>query len=219
MKVSSARPLAIALCMAAGCMLSSCSKTADTAGKDSTMTTTTTTTETTSGGQEQKNIDVTREFVEKVFNNGDMKFAEDHTAANFVEHNAPPGMDPGLEGFKKFVTEWRTAFPDLHVTIDDIIAQGDKVVIRNTFTGTHKGTFMGMAATNKPVKVEGIDIVYIVDGKQTDHWGQADMMGMMTQLGMMPQGAMAPTSEGKMDSKMKSDTAMKMQSDTGMKMK
>jgi predicted ester cyclase len=204
MKLALVPSLVMAAVLAAGSMMTSCSK-SSTMGKDTTMAATGSAGS--ADAQLQSNIDVTHEFVEKVLNNGDMKFAEDHTDANFVEHNPAPGQPQGLEGFKKWLTEWRAAFPDGKITIDDIIAQGDKVVIRNTFTGTHKGPFMGMQPTNKSVKVEGIDIVRIVNGKQTDHWGQFDVMGMMTQLGMMPEGKMG---DAKMDSQMNSDTAAKM---------
>lgn len=157
-----------------------------------------------SAAMEQKNMDVAREFVDKVFNNGDTAFASQHTAANFVEHNPTPGQGPGAEGFNKGVVEFRNGFPDLHITIDDMMAKGDKVIIRSTMTGTNKGAMMGMPATNKPVKVEGIDIIRIVDGKQTEHWGQYDAMAMMTQMGMMPPMGAGKMDAGKMD--MKKDT-------------
>ena len=81
---------------------------------------------------------------------------------------------------------FRSAFPDFKATIDDIIAEGDKVVIRQTFSGTHKGEFMGIAPTGKRVSFGVMDIVRIAGGKFVEHWGQMDSMGMMQQLGAIP---------------------------------
>src|SRR6266581_2914519 len=79
--------------------------------------------------------------------------------------------------------------------IDEMVASGDRVAIRSTFTGTHEGEFLGVPPTGKSVSVDGIDIVRVVDGRATDHWGIFDAMGMMQQLGVMPApGAEQPTS-------------------------
>ena len=125
--------------------------------------------------------------MDEVFNKGNMKVMDELLSSNVVEHNPFPGQGPGLEGFKKSLTELRQAFPDLHMTVDDMLADGDKVIIRSTMTGTHKGSFMNMPATGKQVKVEGIDIVRIKDGKAVEHWGVTDTMTMMQQLGVVPQ--------------------------------
>jgi predicted ester cyclase len=80
----------------------------------------------------------------------------------------------------------RNAFPDFKATIDDIVAESDKVVIRMTWSGTHKGEFMGIPATGKRVSFGVIDIMRIAGGKLVEHWGQTDTMGMMQQLGAIP---------------------------------
>ena len=80
----------------------------------------------------------------------------------------------------------RQAFPDLHVTVDEMLSDGDKVVIRSTMKGTHKGTFMNIPATGKPISVEGIDIVRISYGRAVEHWGVTDNLTMMQQLGLVP---------------------------------
>jgi steroid delta-isomerase-like uncharacterized protein len=136
--------------------------------------------------EEQKNIDVSREFLDKVFGHNDTAFLEQHVDANYIEHNAQPGQVPGIAGFKKFVAEWVTAFPDSKIVIDEIFAKGDRVVILSRQTGTNTGAFMGKPATNKKINVPNIDIVRIKDGKMVEHWGLGDMMACMTQLGMMP---------------------------------
>ncbi len=139
-------------------------------------------------GPEEQNIARSREFLEKVFNQKDTAAIAEYMAPTFVEHNPIPGGGTDIAAFRKWLSEWFAMAPDSKITIDDIIAQGDKVVIRNTMTGTNTGPMMGAPATNKPFKVEGIDIIRIENGKAVEHWGQMDVMGMMTQLGMMKDG-------------------------------
>jgi predicted ester cyclase len=134
----------------------------------------------------QKNIALSKEFMAKVFEQGDTTVIDTHVSPDFVDHNPAPGQAPGIAGFKKAIMEWRTAFPDTKIAIEDIFANGDKVVIRSIQTGTQTGELGGMKATGKPIKVEAIDIVRIVDGKMVEHWGQIDSYGMMQQMGMIP---------------------------------
>jgi predicted ester cyclase len=89
---------------------------------------------------------------------------------------------------KNLVTMFRAAFPDLHSTVDLLIAEGDIVVGRHATTGTHRGEFMGIPATNKQVSISEIHIVRIANGKAVEHWGNQDDMGMMQQLGLIPEG-------------------------------
>lgn len=134
----------------------------------------------------EENKSRTRRFMEEVFNKGNMKVMDELLAPNFVEHNPFPGQGPGAEGVKRVFTELRQAFPDLHVVVDDLIAEGDKVVMRSTMTGTHKGTWMNTPPTGKQIKVEAVDIVRMSGGKATDHWGVTDALTMMQQLGLIP---------------------------------
>lgn len=80
----------------------------------------------------------------------------------------------------------RAAFPDLHVTVEDMVAEGDKVVARVTMSGTHKGEFMGIAPTGKQITVGIIEILRIAGGKVVEHWNVVDSLGMMQQLGAVP---------------------------------
>jgi hypothetical protein len=97
------------------------------------------------------------------------------------------GMDVrGLKDFKQFMSEFCDAFPDLHATIDDIVAEGDKVVVRYTVTGTHKGEMMGIPPTNKKVKLWMIEIDHFVGGKCVEGWSSMDTLGFMQQLGVIP---------------------------------
>ena len=132
------------------------------------------------------NIAKTRRFMDGVFNKGNMKAAEEFMSANFVEHDPFPGQGPGVEGFKQGMSAFRQAFPDLQIQVDDIFADGEKVVARSTMMGTHKGTFMNMPPTGKQINVKGIDIVRMSGGKAVEHWGLFDSLTMMQQLGVIP---------------------------------
>jgi len=122
----------------------------------------------------------------EVFSRGNISLVDELLAPDFVEHEElPPGIPPGREAVKQFSTLFRSAFPDLKITIDDIIAEGDKVVVRGIWSGTHKGEFMGIPPTDKSVSFGVIDIVRIVGGKVVEHWGQMEPLRMMQQLGVI----------------------------------
>ena len=126
-------------------------------------------------------------FVDELFNRGNMDIVGEIFAPDFIEHEQlPPGIPVGREGVKVLTTILRSAFPDFKATIDDILAEGDKVVIRMTWSGTQKGEFMGIPATGRRMSIGVIDIIRIANGKATEHWGQMDAMGMMQQLGAIP---------------------------------
>ena len=131
----------------------------------------------------QENVAVMHRMYEEVLNKGNIDLMDELTAVGFISHEVPPDY-PG--GFKQYWTDFRVAFPDLHFTIDDTIAEGDKVVCRCTMRGTHRGEFMGIPATGKQVEVEGIDIAYFREGKGVEHWASYDELGMMQQLGVIP---------------------------------
>jgi steroid delta-isomerase-like uncharacterized protein len=122
----------------------------------------------------------------EVFNTGNLALADEVIAADAVDHQAMPGMAPGREGFKQLVTMFRAAFPDLECIIEDMLAEGDKVVTRLTMRGTHQGELMGIAPTGRPITVTGIDIVRFAQGQVVEHWGNQDDLGMLQQLGVVP---------------------------------
>ena len=92
----------------------------------------------------------------------------------------------GLEEYKQRVSSVRNAFPDIHFTVDDVIAEGDKVVHRWTLVATHKKEFRGIQPTGKKVTIWAIGIERIVDGKFVETWERYDTLGMMRQLGVIP---------------------------------
>jgi steroid delta-isomerase-like uncharacterized protein len=135
----------------------------------------------------EQNKALVRHMVEEVFNRGNMDQLDELLAPDFVEHEElPPGIPPGREAPKALFGMLHSAFPDFQATIEDIVAEGDKVVIRMTWTGTQKGEFMGVPPTGKRVSWAVIDILRMVEGKCVEHWGQMDQMSLMQQLGAMP---------------------------------
>ena|SRR5215216_6039898 len=136
----------------------------------------------------ETNKTVSRRFFEEVFSQGKLNLLDELTTMDHVNNGPgnPPGLPTGIEGTKQLVTLYRNAFPDLHFTVDEQIAEGDKVVTRWTGHGTHKGELMGIPATGKSSTVTGIIIDRLVNGKIAESWGVFDQFGMMQQLGVIP---------------------------------
>ncbi len=134
----------------------------------------------------EENKEVIRRFFEEVWNKKNLAAIDELVAADQVDHELPPGLPPGREGAKAFISMYLGAFPDLEMTIEDMLAEGDKVSTRWSATGTHSGDLMGIPATGKQVTVTGLDINRVSGGKSVEHWGQFDQMGMMQQLGLVP---------------------------------
>jgi len=136
----------------------------------------------------EENKALERRIYEEIYNKKNMGAVEQFCATDWVCHPSLPGMPPGLDGMKQMAYADNKAFPDMQVKLEDVIAEGDKVACRWTATATHKGEFMGMPATNKPVTITGIHIDRIAGGKIVETWNYSDMMGVMQQLGMKPPG-------------------------------
>jgi len=133
-------------------------------------------------------------FLENVWNEGNWAAIEDGLATNFILHvPSAAGQPPGPAVYQQAVTRFRAAFPNLHTTIEDVMAEGDKVVIRGTDLATHRGEFMGIPATGKQVTVAWIGIYRVTDGKIAEEWGSMDSLGLLQQLGIMP----SPEQSGK----------------------
>ena len=136
----------------------------------------------------ETNKTVSRRFFEEVFGKGKLAVADEIFVKDHINNGpgTPPELAPGLEGTKQLVTMYRNAFPDVHFTIDEQIAEGDKVVTRWTAHGTHQGELAGIPATGKSSTVTGINVDRIVNGKIAESWGIFDQFGMMQQLGVIP---------------------------------
>ena len=132
-----------------------------------------------------------RRFFEEVFNQGKIDQADKYIAVDAVDHQMPSGMSQGLAAFKTMLRSLRSAFPDLRVTVEDVIAEGDKVVVRSTLRGTQTGAMQlgpgsTIPATGKAIMITSIDIIRFAGGKMVEHWGSQDDLGMMQQLGLLP---------------------------------
>ena len=134
-----------------------------------------------------QNKTLVRNFVEEVWNKGNVSAAGEFFANDFVDHNpVAPNQPAGLEGAIQVFSLYRNAFPDLHFTVEDMVTDGDKVAWRWNSTGTHKGPLMRMPATGKQAAVTGIEIYRIANGKIIERWGNIDQLGMLQQLGVIP---------------------------------
>jgi steroid delta-isomerase-like uncharacterized protein len=128
-----------------------------------------------------------RRTYEEVFNQGTLAVADEVVAPDCVDHEEHPGNVPGPEAVRTVARMLRTAFPDLHFTIEELIAEGDLVAGRLTMRGTHDGPLMGMPPTGRQVEQAHMHFVRFRDGKAVEHWGVRDDVGLLRQLGLMPE--------------------------------
>jgi steroid delta-isomerase-like uncharacterized protein len=135
----------------------------------------------------EENKALVRRFVEEVQSEGNIEAVDELCSPEFVNHSAPPGVPSNCEGIKQVMDMFRQAFPDSYFTVEDMVAEGDKVATRKIFYGTHQGEFMGIPPTGRQVSIGLIDIVRVADGKVVEHWSMGDNLGMMQQLGVIPQ--------------------------------
>jgi steroid delta-isomerase-like uncharacterized protein len=134
----------------------------------------------------QQNADIVRCFVEEVINEGSIESAGKYVWEDVVEQVPFPGQGPGLEGLKDVLRGMRSAFPDLEFVIAEQVADDDKVVSRFEWTGTHQGEFLGVPATGRQVRVWGVVIDRLEEGRIKDTRLIMDTLGLMAQLGVFP---------------------------------
>ena len=135
----------------------------------------------------EDNKALVRRFVDEVQSGGNVGLIDEICSPGFVNHSAPPGIPADREGVKILTAMFRGAFPDSYFTVEDMVAEGDKVATRKTFHGTHEGEFMGIPPSGRAVSMGLIDIVRIYDGRVVEHWAMGDSLGLMQQLGVIPQ--------------------------------
>jgi steroid delta-isomerase-like uncharacterized protein len=134
----------------------------------------------------QDNRAIVRDFVEETINQGRIDSTERFVWEDVVEQVPFPGQGPGVEGLKDVLRGMRAGFPDIHFAIEEQIAEGDKVLSRFEWTGTHRGEFLGVPATGRPVKVWGMVVDRLVDGRIKETRIIMDALGLMMQLGAFP---------------------------------
>src|SRR4028118_178354 len=139
------------------------------------------------GVSAEDNKALVRRFVDEVQSAGNIDLIDEICSSEFVNHSTPPGTPPDCQGIKILTAMFRGAFPDSYFTVEDMVAEGDKVVTRKTFHGTHEGEFMGIPPSGRSVSMGLIDIVRISEGRVVEHWSEGDSLGMMQQLGVIPQ--------------------------------
>lgn len=132
---------------------------------------------------------VTRRLFEEVFNHGRLDLIDELVAPDAQEHEALPISTGEMRtDLRAWLGALLQAFPDYHVEVEDVIGEGDKVVVRERITGTHTGPLLGMPPTGRPICIEAIDILRVSDGVVVEHWGIADGTTMVRQLGLVTAG-------------------------------
>ena len=134
----------------------------------------------------EENKAIVRRFYEEL-SKGDMAAADELIASNVVDHDQnPETVVRGPESFKRMAALVRTTFPDIHFTVEDEVAEGDKVAVRWTMRGAHKGEFMGVPGTGKQVTGAGMHFFRVAGAKIVEIWVNRDELGLMQQLGVVP---------------------------------
>lgn len=132
----------------------------------------------------EQNKATARRFYEEVFNKQNVDFMDEICTSDFTDHAPMPGQKPGIAGTKEMFAGFKTAFPDMRVNVDDMVAEGDVVVVRFTGTATHRGPIFGAPATNKRITFHGIDWLKFRGGKVAEVWHQGDDPVVLMSLGV-----------------------------------
>lgn len=133
----------------------------------------------------ESNKALIRRYVEEVLNKKNLNLVDELFADAFVDHDSSMPEAGGPAGIKRLAAMVHTSFPDVHFTIEDMIAEGDKVVYRYSVRATHRKDFMGIPAIGKQISFTGIHIYRVGDGKLQEEWENWDMLGLMRQLGVV----------------------------------
>jgi steroid delta-isomerase-like uncharacterized protein len=147
-------------------------------------------------GDPEENKAIVRRAIDEIFNQGKLEVVNEVISAEYIRHD-PTNSIRGTDGYKQLATGLLTAFANFRFTIEDIIAEEDKVAVRTTATGTHEGDYMGIPPTGKQVTVTGIYIVRLADGKNVEDWNSSDNLGLLLQLGVIPPMKPADTEANK----------------------
>jgi steroid delta-isomerase-like uncharacterized protein len=131
----------------------------------------------------EQNLAALGKFAEAV-NTGNFDLFREAVAPDCVDHDPAPDQGPGPEGYRKFFSAVRAAFPDLAVGLDTMVADEESIAFAYTMNGTHRGLLMGIAPTGKKMKIRGVQISKFRDGKMVERWGSSDQLGMLEQLGV-----------------------------------
>lgn len=134
----------------------------------------------------ESNRALIRRFYDEGWNANDLDVYDELVTDDFVDHQAVPGLPPGREGFKMLNVMFRSAFPDVYVTVDEVVAEDDKVGCRWRSGGTHQGELFGIPPTGKTVEITATVFYRVDDGRLAEGWINRDDVGLMRQLGVVP---------------------------------
>jgi steroid delta-isomerase-like uncharacterized protein len=129
---------------------------------------------------------IIRQFYDRAWNSDDLTAYDELVTDDFVDHQAMPGLPSGREGFRQLQVVFRTAFPDVRVEVEDVVAEGELVAARWISTGTHQGPLFGIPPTGRPVRVTAMVVYRVEGGRLAEGWINRDDLGMMRQLGVVP---------------------------------
>jgi steroid delta-isomerase-like uncharacterized protein len=127
-----------------------------------------------------------RRWIDEAWAKGNVDILDDMHTPDFVDHSELPGVSPDTAGMKQVIAGLHAAFSDLAITIEDMVAEGDRLVGRWVMTGTNTGSFNGMPATGRSVTLSGFDLLRVEGDRFAEVWSVADIVGMLQQLGVMP---------------------------------
>jgi steroid delta-isomerase-like uncharacterized protein len=134
----------------------------------------------------EQNKALMRNYIEEAWNKGNLDFIDKNFSSDFVSHGTLPGQPTNRDGVKRVIGTIRNAIPDLHITIEDMLAEGDKVASRWVTKGTHKGDLMGAKPTGNKISVSETVVVRVKDGKVVEGWANRDDLGFLQQIGLIP---------------------------------
>ncbi|SRR5579883_1670988 len=134
----------------------------------------------------EENKAIVRAFIEEVSNTGDFAALPRYVSQDFVEHYGPPGLPGGAAGIGALVKTFTDNFAGYRFDIEEMLAEGDKVMVRGWGVGTHTGTFLGIPPTGKEVRFRAAHVFAVADGKLIARWAYPDMLGLLQQLGVVP---------------------------------
>ena len=128
----------------------------------------------------EQNKILARRFYDEILNSRKMDVADEILSTQYVDHSASA---PGLENFKQYLAMITSVFPDIQVTVEDLVADENKVAVRLTVSGTQHGSFRGFPGTGRPASWTGMDLISVSSGKITERWSERDFLSMLLQLG------------------------------------
>jgi predicted ester cyclase len=128
------------------------------------------------------NKELVRRFYKEVYGDWNMALVDEIVSPRFISHDWPKGSPTGPQGFRNFYSAIRSAVPDARYEVDDLVAEGDKVVVRWRLLGIHKGEFRGIAPTGRAIALKGIAIYRVDDGKLMERWVVTDLYGLLEEI-------------------------------------